>query len=207
MKELIREKEFANLVNKSIREAFEDKWTMDYECEGVEPTLFVESGGFETPFRTTANIWQSMMWSSGARPENLQARAYVDTAIESAEQNAEEEYPDDDEAFTEYIMQDLDGDYAPYVEVEAYPRFFANRQGFCVCDLTIRMFFMNYLGAEIVKYEPKKISFSTVTMQENLNKNYLSEDDFEFESGGFPVDAEIIREFIRAEISDYVKHF
>ena len=76
-----------------------------------------------------------------------------------------------------------------------------------VCDLTIRMYFVSYLGAQIVKYEPKKVSFSNVTLQERINPNYIGEDDFEFEEGGYPVDEETIREFIRAEISDYVKHF
>ena len=44
-------------------------------------------------------------------------------------------------------------------------------------------------------------------MEEKINPNYVEEDDFEFEHGGYPVDEEVITEFIRQSIADYVKEF
>ena len=203
-KELIRD--LKKIVNKAVFEAFKDSYTMDFECEGVEPNEVAEERGGNEIY-TDANVWMSMMWGSGARPSNKKARSYVDTAIESAEKNAIEEYPDDEDMQTEYIFQDLDGDYAPYVSVVAIPKYFTNKNGFQICDLTIQMTLVSYLGSKISEYEPKTISFSTVSMQENINKNYVEEDDFEFESGGYPVDEEVIMEFIRQSIADYVAEF
>jgi len=203
-KELIRD--LKKVVENAVISAFEDKYVMDFECEGVEPNEVAEKrGGNE--IHTDANVWMSMMWSTGARPSNKKARSYIDTAIESAEENAIEEYPDDEDMQTEYIFQDLDGDYAPYVSVVATPEYFTNKNGFQICDLTIQMTLVNYLGSKISEYEPKTICFSTVSMQENINKNYVEEDDFEFEHGGYPVEQEVIEEFIYKTIARYVAEF
>jgi hypothetical protein len=41
-KELIRD--LKKVVNKAVFEAFEDSYTMDFECEGIEPNLVAEKG-------------------------------------------------------------------------------------------------------------------------------------------------------------------
>ena len=41
-KELIRD--LRKVINSAIVDAFEDKYTMDFECEGIEPNLVAEKG-------------------------------------------------------------------------------------------------------------------------------------------------------------------
>jgi hypothetical protein len=202
-KELIRD--LKKVVENAVISAFEDKYVMDFECEGVEPNEVAEKrGGNE--IHTDANVWMSMMWGSGARPSNKKARSYIDTAIESAEENAIEEFPDDEDKQLEYMVEQWNT-YAPFVRVMAKPRYFTNDNGFQICDLELEMRFITYNGAEIGKYEPKLICFSTVSKEEDINSNYVEEDDFVFEGGGYPVDEEVIMEFIRQSIADYVAEF
>ena len=177
---------------------------MDFECEGVEATEVAESYG-ET-IDSFANIYTEMMWSSGDRPSNKKARAYIDTDIETTEENAIEEYPNDEDMQTEYMMEQWNT-YAPFIRVKCSPRYFKNSLGFEICDLDISMSLISYNGAEVVKYEPKIICFSVVTRNEKINPNYINEDDFEFEGSGIPVEEEIIEEYIRQSIADYVKEF
>ena len=198
-------RDLKKVVEKAIVSAFEDKWTMNFECEGVEPTEVAEKGSGDT-INTFANVYTEMMWSSGARPKNKKVEKYIDADIETTEENAIEEYPDDEDKQLEY-MNETWNEYAPFIRVSAEPRCFMNKNGFEVCDLTLKMTFITYNGAEIGKYEPKTISFSAVTMNDRINPNYISEDDFEYENGGYPVDEEIIEEFIRQSIADYVKEF
>lgn len=202
-KELIRD--LKKVVNKAVFEAFEDKWTMDFECEGVEPTEIAEKGSGDT-INTFANVYTEMMWSSGARPKNKKVEKYIDVDIETTEENAIEEYPDDEDKQLEY-MNETWNVYAPFIRVSAEPRYFTNKNGFEVCDLTLKMTFITYNGAEIGKYEPKLISFSTVSTEEKINPNYVDENDFKFEGSGYPVDEKIIMEFIRQSIADYVAEF
>ena len=192
-------------MNKAVFEAFEDSYTMDFECEGIEPNLVAEKGAGDW-METFANVYTEMMWSSGARPKNKKVEKYIDVDIETTEENAIKEFPNDEDKQFEYMLEQWDS-YAPWVRVMAKPEYFTNKQGFQVCDLTLEMRFITYNGAEIGKYEPKTISFSTVTMNDRINPYYVSEDDFEFENGGFPVDEEIIEKFIRQSIADYVKEF
>lgn len=203
-KELIRDLE--KVVNVAITNAFEDKYTMDFECEGVEPTLVEEKGSGNIK-ETFANIYPSIMWGSGVRPKNKGAEKYFDNIIEDAENQAEEEFPNDDDAITEYIIQDLDSDYAPWLRVQCEPNYYKNDRGFECCEMEIRMILLSYNGGAIEKYEPKIIKFSTVSMQQDINPNYIEDDDFEFEEGGYLVDASIIEEYIRTSISRYVAEF
>ena len=203
MAELIRD--MKKVVNRAVSEAFEDKYTMDFECEGVEPNLVAEKGSGDW-METFANVYTEMMWSSGARPQNKAVRKYVDVDIETTEENAIEEYPNDEDMQTQYMIEQWDT-YAPFVRVMCKPRYFRNNRGFEVCDLDIEMRFITYNGAEIGKYDTKTICFSTVSKNEKVNPNYVEEDDFEFEDGGFPVDEDVIIEFIRQSIADYVKEF
>lgn len=198
-------KDLKKVVNKAVFEAFEDSYTMDFECEGIEPNLVAEKGAGDW-METFANVYTEMMWSSGARPKNKKVEKYIDVDIETTEENAIKEFPNDEDKQFEYMLEQWDS-YAPWVRVMAKPEYFTNKQGFQVCDLTLEMRFITYNGAEIGKYEPKTISFSTVTMNDRINPYYVSEDDFEFENGGFPVDEEIIEKFIRQSIADYVKEF
>ena len=131
---------------------------------------------------------------------------YIDVDIETTEENAIEEYPNDEDMQTQYMFEQWN-EYAPFVRVMAKPQYFTNERGFQVCDLTLEMTFITYNGAEIGKYEPKLISMSTVSKNENINKNYVEEDDFEFFEGGFPVDEDVIREYIRKSIAEYVAEF
>lgn len=202
-KELIRD--LKKVVNKAVFEAFEDSYTMDFECEGIEPNLVAEKGAGDW-METFANVYTEMMWSSGARPKNKKVEKYIDVDIESAEENAIEEFPDDEDKQLEYMFEQWNT-YAPFVRVMAKPRYFTNDNGFQICDLELEMRFITYNGAEIGKYEPKLICFSTVSKEENINSNYVEEDDFVFEGGGYPVDEEVIMEFIRQSIADYVAEF
>lgn len=202
-KELIRD--LRKVVNSAIVDAFEDKYTMDFECEGVEPNEVAEKGSGDW-IETFANVYTEMMWSSGARPKNKKVEKYIDVDIETTEENAIEEYPNDEDMQTQYMFEQWN-EYAPFVRVMAKPQYFTNEKGFQVCDLTLEMRFITYNGAEIGKYEPKLISMSTVSMNENINKNYVEEDDFEFFEGGFPVDEDVIREYIRKSIAEYVAEF
>ena len=198
-------KNLRKVVENAVIDAFEDSYTMDFECEGVEPTEVAEKGAGDT-ILTFANIYTEMMWSSGARPQNKKVAKYIDVDIETTEENAIEEYPDDEDMQFQY-MNETWNEYAPFVRVKATPRYFTNDRGFQICDLDLEMTFITYNGAEIGKYEPKTICFSTVSKTERLNPNYVEEDDFEFEEGGFPVAEEVIEEFIRQSIADYVKEF
>ena len=198
-------KDLKKVVNKAVFEAFEDSYTMDFECEGIEPNLVAEKGAGDW-METFANVYTEMMWSSGARPKNKKVEKYIDVDIETTEENAIKEFPNDEDKQFEYMLEQWDS-YAPWVRVMAKPEYFTNKQGFQVCDLTLEMRFITYNGAEIGKYEPKTISFSTVTMNDRINPYYVSEDDFEFENGGFPVDEEIIEKFILQSMADYVKEF
>lgn len=202
-KELIRD--LKKVVNKAVFEAFEDKYTMDFECEGIEPNLVAEKGAGDW-METFANVYTEMMWSSGARPKNKKVEKYVDADIESVEENAIEEFPDDEDKQTEYMLEQWNT-YAPFVRVMAKPRYFTNDDGFQICDLELEMRFITYNGAEIGKYEPKLICFSTVSKEEDINSNYVEENDFVFEGGGYPVDEEVIMEFIRQSIANYVAEF
>lgn len=204
MSEIIKDLE--KVVNVAISDAFEDRYIMNFECEGVEPTLVAEKGSGNIK-ETFANIYPSMMWSSGARPLNKGAKKYFDNFIEDAEERAEEEFPNDEDNQTEYIIQDLDDDYAPWIRVQCIPDYSRNDRGFEICELEIRMFLLSYNGATIEKYEPKFIKFSTVSMEENINPNYIEDEDFEFEEGGFPVDEEIINRYITDSIARYVAEF
>lgn len=198
-------KDLKKVVNKAVFEAFEDSYTMDFECEGIEPNLVAEKGAGNW-METFANVYTEMMWSSGARPKNKKVEKYIDVDIETTEENAIKEFPNDEDKQFEYMSEQWDS-YAPWVRVMAKPEYFTNKQGFQICDLTLEMRFITYNGAEIGKYEPKLICFSTVSMQENINPNYVEEDDFVFEGGGYPVDEEVIKEFIRQSIADYVAEF
>lgn len=202
-KELIRD--LKKIVNKAVFEAFEDEYTMDFECEGIEPNLVAEKGAGDW-METFANVYTEMMWSSGARPKNKKVEKYIDVDIETTEENAIEEFPDDEDKQTEYMFEQWN-EYAPFVRVMAKPRYFTNDNGFQICDLELEMRFITYKGAEIGKYEPKLICFSTVSKEEDVNSNYVEEDDFVFEGGGYPVDEEVIMEFIRQSIADYVAEF
>ena len=201
--ELIRD--LKKVVNVALNEVFEDKYTMDFECEGIEPVLFGEKGAGDW-YETWANVYTEMMWSSGARPNNKKVAKYIDVDIETTEENAIEEYPNDEDKQMEYMVEQWNA-YAPSVRVMAMPRYFTNKNGFQVCDLTLEMRFITYLGAEVGKYEPKLISFSTVSKEEKINPNYVEEDDFEFFEGGYPVDEDVIKEFIRKSIAEYVAEF
>lgn len=202
-KELIRD--LKKVVNKAVFEAFEDEYTMDFECEGIEPNLVAEKGAGDW-METFANVYTEMMWSSGARPKNKKVEKYIDVDIETTEENAIEEFPDDEDKQTEYMFEQWN-EYAPFVRVMAKPRYFTNDNGFQICNLELEMRFITYNGAEIGKYEPKLICFSTVSKEEDINSNYVEEDDFVFEGGGYPVDEEVIMEFIRQSIADYVTQF
>ena len=202
-KELIRD--LKKVVENAVISAFEDKYVMDFECEGVEPNEVAEKGAGDW-METFANVYTEMMWSSGARPKNKKVEKYVDVDIESAEENAIEEFPDDEDKQLEYMFEQWN-EYAPFVRVMAKPRYFTNDNGFQICDLELEMRFITYNGAEIGKYEPKLICFSTVSKEEDINPNYVEEEDFVFEGGGYPVDEEVIMEFIRQSIADYVAEF
>lgn len=204
MSEIIKDLE--KVINVAISDAFEDRYVMDFECEGVEPTLVAEKGSGDIR-ETFANIYPSMMWSSGARPINKNAKKYIDNMIDSAEERAEKEFPDDEEEQTNYIIQDLDDDYAPWIRVQCVPNIYKNDRGFEICELEIRMFLITYNGATIEKYEPEVIKFSTVIKEEKINPNYIEDDDFEFEEGGYPVDEEIINRYITNSIASYVVRF
>ena len=203
-KEIIKDLE--KVVNVALNDAFEDRYIMDFECEGVEPNLVGEKGSGNIK-ETFANIFPSMMWGSGDRPKNKGARKYFDNIIEDAENRAEEEFPNDDDAMTEYLIQDLDDDNAPWIRLQCEPNYYRNDRGFEICEMEIRMTLLSYNGGAIEKYEPKTIKFSTVSMQEDINPNYIEDDDFEFEEGGYPVDPSIIEEYIKTSIARYVAEF
>jgi len=173
---------------------------------GVEPTLNAES--YQDSISTDANIYIDMMWSSGDRPKNKKVRSYVDVAIDTMENEMDEfvaEGKSEEDAYL--LVLENNREYDPFIEVVCKPRYFRREEGFEVCDLTISMAMFSYNGAKIVEYEPKLISITTIAKEENINPNYISEDDFEFERGGYPVEEEIIERFIQDTIQEYVAQF
>lgn len=204
MKELI--KDLSKVVRKAIENTLEDNYFMDFECEGVEPTLNAES--YQDSISTDANVYIDMLWSSGARPNDKKARSYVDVAIDTMEREMDElvaEGKSEEDAYL--LVLENNREYDPFIEVVCKPRYFRRKEGFEVCDLTISMTMFSYNGAKIAEYEPKLISFTTISNQEDINPNYVSEDDFEFEQGGYPVEEEIIERFIQDTIQEYVAQF
>ncbi len=205
----MRDKLIPNLskvVDKAIVDTLEDNYLMDFECEGVEPTLYAEH--YQDKISTNVNIYTDMMWGSGDRPLNKKAKSYIDVAIDTMEREMDElvaEGQDESDAYLTVIENDRE--YDPFIEVVCTPRYYRRKEGFEVCDLTISMAMFSYNGAKIVEYEPKLISFTTITKEENINPNYISEDDFEFERGGYAVEEEIIERFIQDSIQEYVAQF
>lgn len=207
MSDLIKEKDFKNIVEKAIKDAFEDTYYMDFECEGVEPTLYAENGSGDD-IVTHANVYTDMLWSSGARPLNKKAKSYMEVAIDDLERTMDEYIADGDEEDEAYMKAiEYSREYEPFVQVIATPHYYVNDKGFNICDLMLKMNLVSYNGAKIVQYEEKEISFSNVTMNDRININYVSEDDFEFEGGGFPVEKEVIEGFIQSTILEYVSKF
>ena len=202
-------KDFQEFVRASIKSILEDSYVMDFGVEGVEPTQYAQSSGKDLIY-TSANVYTSMLWSSGARPSDRKASKFIDTYLDNAVNEITDTLDYEDDAFTEMLLDYLNSAIFGIIltiDLDFYGE--DDRD----CDMTLNMKFTDEYDNGIVKYPSQTVSFSSYTNTEDPNSNYAEEGDFILSSEKDPdalhfvASDDFIYSFLENVISDYIKQF